>query len=388
MNKPEIMNKIPLKIPYMLYGIMAVAAIAAITMGIYRLRNTAKDGDGEETAYSYDSYVEAKLADDVKCYIGQYVTLSDADKNTIADYSVQNYRTVLSSDISEATYEHSEALNEKEKAKLREYIPEEQVSGSDLEALASGINRYVWEAVLLTIGDSQEIKEEYPDEYKKLAESIQAQIDDLENKSLNLHITARVKDSDPGTSEDEINEMKDYLYGGYYDMINEEVDSKIDGMMGEFSDELSAELLDEISQKLKKEMTNEMTNELTSELTDTLTDTLTENLTEKLKDEIKDGDDGKDGSDGKDGKDGSDGKDGKDGSDGSNGKSTYIAYAEDGRGSGFSLTPTDKSKYIGTCITDEPEQPKTASSYGNWQIYRTYIISSAQDDEGTVLYIN
>ena len=104
----------------------------------------------------------------------------------------------------------------------------------------------------------------------------------------------------------------------------------------------------------------------------------------------KDGEDGADGKDGRDGKDGTDGQDGKDGIDGAqgiNGQTTYIAYAEDELGNGFSVTPTEKSKYIGTCITDESEQPIEPSAYTNWQIYRNYILTSTTDENGTTLYI-
>ena len=85
---------------------------------------------------------------------------------------------------------------------------------------------------------------------------------------------------------------------------------------------------------------------------------------------------------------GEDGKVGENGKDGENGRSTYVAYADDASGSGFSLTPTETSKYIGTCITTADSQPSEASEYGNWQVYRNYIITSATDENNnTTLYI-
>lgn len=99
------------------------------------------------------------------------------------------------------------------------------------------------------------------------------------------------------------------------------------------------------------------------------------------------GKDGRDGKEGKEGEKGEAGKDGLDGKDGVNGQTTFIAYAEDAAGKGFSLTPTENSKCIGTCMTMDTTQPMKPASY-TWQVYRTYIITSAVDDQGvTTLYI-
>ena len=120
-------------------------------------------------------------------------------------------------------------------------------------------------------------------------------------------------------------------------------------------------------------------------------DNIKSELEKELKDSIKDGKDGKDGKEGtagKNGQDGKNGKDGKDGEKGQDGKSTYVAYADDASGNGFSRTPTETSKYIGTCITTADRQPSNASEYGNWQLYRNYIITSATDENNnTTLYI-
>ena len=90
----------------------------------------------------------------------------------------------------------------------------------------------------------------------------------------------------------------------------------------------------------------------------------------------------------KDGKDGTAGAKGAAGEPGETGKSTYIAYADDATGKGFSLTPTENTRCIGTCVTTDASQPTKPSAY-TWQIYRTYIITSATDENDvTTLYIN
>ena len=121
---------------------------------------------------------------------------------------------------------------------------------------------------------------------------------------------------------------------------------------------------------------------------DSIKSEISSELEKELKDSIKDGKDGKEGKEGTAGKNGQDGKNGKDGEKGQDGKSTYVAYADDASGKGFSLTPTETSKYIGTCITTADRQPSNASEYGNWQLYRNYIITSATDENNNnTLYI-
>lgn len=98
---------------------------------------------------------------------------------------------------------------------------------------------------------------------------------------------------------------------------------------------------------------------------------------------------GKRGATGAAGAAGKDGVAGTDGEDGADGKTTYIAYCDDLSGTGFSLTPTETSKYIGTCITDESTQPWEFSAYSNWQNYRTYVITTSTDENGvTTIHIN
>ena len=106
------------------------------------------------------------------------------------------------------------------------------------------------------------------------------------------------------------------------------------------------------------------------------------------------GDAGKDGKTGKTGKSGTSGTKGatgvqgakgaagtpgKAGEPGKDGKSTFIAYADDASGTNFSLSPTDTSKYMGTCSTTEITQPRTPSSY-TWAMYRELTITY---EEGT-----
>ncbi len=78
---------------------------------------------------------------------------------------------------------------------------------------------------------------------------------------------------------------------------------------------------------------------------------------------------------------------GEKGQDGVNGKSTYIAYAESSDGSrGFSKTPTNQSRYIGTCITEAATAPSDPKNYV-WQEYKDYIITY-DESTNTLLITN
>lgn len=104
------------------------------------------------------------------------------------------------------------------------------------------------------------------------------------------------------------------------------------------------------------------------------------------------GEDGKDGKDGEDGETivgpqgpkgdpgkagvGVAGKDGKDGKDGAAGKSTYIAFADDINGNGFSRSMTDTSKYMASLTTDKEEKSLTAADFaGKWKIFKDRVIT-------------
>ncbi len=273
------------------------------------------------------------------------------DRNIIANEAVENYRIIMLSGAENITDEHTDAINRNMLQALDSHTIDSQITYEDLEALASGISKIILDTILFQIEESGMSRlDAYKEEYVVLADSLQTQIDELKKRSTSVNITAHVKNNDA-----EIANAKNEIY------------SSVDQELSSMRRTISA---------------------------------------------ISDGEDGKDGKDGRDGKDGENGKDGvngkdgktdgkdgtngengKDGADGENGrdgtdgKTTYVAYADDRYGNGFSLIPTDTTKYIGTCITTEAEQPAKAAEY-NWQQYRTYIITSTTDEnKTTTLYI-
>ena len=370
----KFINEVPKKYLYVLLGVL-LSVVAVVVFLVYG----SDHGDTAETGskYAYGTYVESKLADDVLRYLSGIDAIDQAAREEIADYSVQNYNAVLGSGTTVVTDGHSEALTGVFRNKLEEYVSG-QLTGEELYALSSGISAYVWQAVLTSLNDykAAAMPPDRDGEYMELVTSLQAQIKALEEKSMNIHITARIRDdgSDSGNGSAGSGyeaEIEKYI-GGAYESVNSSVDEKIGSMDDDINKKLDG-MKGDISSDLKDSMKDDA---------DRIKSGIAAELEKELKDSIKNGKDGKEGKEGKEGKDGEDGKDGE------NGRSTYVAYADDASGSGFSLTPTETSKYIGTCITTADSQPSEASEYGNWQVYRNYIITSATDENNnTTLYI-
>ncbi len=385
----SLMSKIPRKYLYISGGIMAAAIIITIMAGLVR---KSADKAASEPEYDYGTYAEAKLADDVIRYLYGVDSISQEARKELADYSVQNYNAVIGSGIAAVTDEHSEALTERFRSRLEE-ASSGQLTGEECYALSSGISSYVWQAVLLSLNEykASDMDPDYDAEYMELAESLQAQINALEERRMNIHITARIKDDGSGGgSDDEYRTEIEKYIGGAYETHEEAVDEKIGNIGDDINKKLDG-MKDDITSELQKGLEDSMKDSVNDDVNkkiDSIKSEISSELEKELKDSIKDGKDGKEGKEGTAGKNGQDGKNGKDGEKGQDGKSTYVAYADDASGKGFSLTPTETSKYIGTCITTADRQPSNASEYGNWQLYRNYIITSATDENNnTTLYI-
>ena len=212
--------------------------------------------------------------------------------------------------------------------------------------------------------------------YDYLIESLQKQIEDLRKQKTKVSINARINsygNLDPeALSEEELQLLAEKMGVSVPEIID---------MINSATTRTDKDLVD----KLEKEL-NELRKELQKEIQQEIS------TSERQTQTTTNGKDGKDGIDGKNGKNGTDGKDGingKDGKDGSDGKTTYIGYADDPSGTNFSLTPTETSKYVGTCITSESTQPTDYAAYSNWQEYRAYVITATTDDSGvTTVHID
>lgn len=318
----------------------------AILLFIFCYSAKATESDKSAFAFEYTTKVENDLAEEVVEYTKQYIVLEDNDFQKIGDAAVKGYRTVLNSGVKNITSEHSAALVAAMSTTLHTYILDDSFSEEQMERLSGGICQIIWNTLLTQLKESDiSIQRSYDKEMKSLCGSLQEQIDELASKTTAVTISANIQKNDAE------------FYESFEESINHqlsEVENKVNYL---------EEKIEGISGTSGTNGQNGVNG--------------------------RSGSSGKSGTDGKDGQNGVDGTDGKDGRDGTNGRTTYIAYADDPSGNGFSLVPTASTKYIGTCITTASSQPTDASKYSRWQEYRAYVITSTTDENGvTTLHIN
>lgn len=366
---------------YFLLGAAVLVAIiiCAICIPKALLAKEKDKGNTEESVISYENEAEQKLADRTMAYLDSYIELPVATKNELADAAVQNYRIVMASGTDTITDEITRAIQDRLRSSMLALIENsDQLSEEDLEGLSAGITEIIWDVVLgqlqqyvdtADVGSSKE-------NYDYLIKSLQKQIEDLRKQKTKVSINARINsygNLDPeALSEEELQLLAEKMGVSVPEIID---------MINSATTRTDKDLVD----KLEKEL-NELRKELQKEIQQEIS------TSERQTQTTTNGKDGKDGIDGKNGKNGTDGKDGingKDGKDGSDGKTTYIGYADDPSGKNFSLTPTETSKYVGTCITSESTQPTDYAAYSNWQEYRAYVITATTDDSGvTTVHID
>lgn len=366
---------------YFLLGAAVLVAIiiCAICIPKALLAKEKDNGNTEKSVISYENEAEQKLADRTMAYLDSYIELPVATKNELADAAVQNYRIVMASGTDTITDEITRAIQDRLRSSMLALIENsDQLSEEDLEGLSAGITEIIWDVVLgqlqqyvdtADVGSSKE-------NYDYLIESLQKQIEDLRKQKTKVSINARINsygNLDPeALSEEELQLLAEKMGVSVPEIID---------MINSATTRTDKDLVD----KLEKEL-NELRKELQKEIQQEIS------TSERQTQTTTNGKDGKDGIDGKNGKNGTDGKDGingKDGKDGSDGKTTYIGYADDPSGTNFSLTPTETSKYVGTCITSESTQPTDYAAYSNWQEYRAYVITATTDDSGvTTVHID
>lgn len=354
----------------------------------------------EETIRYPYSNDERTLADLEKTYLSSVLDLHDAESETIAHEAIEIYRVIAESNTDMINDAHSETIkNRLRRAIISEYEDAQLLSEDDLDAISSGMCEILYEFLLQkaeALEDSEDLS--------LLLQSLQDQIDDLENKKATIRIRVN------GTLD------PDTLYEALLGMSDSDLE-RIAALLG-FKDKedllnnresLTAEDLRLIKESLGKDLEKTI---------ETIVKEKTKGVSSgKDGKDGKNGLDGKDGKDGKDGltgkagidgKDGKDGRNGKDGKNGDNGKSayelakengftgseeaylkslqgldgrdgedglnTYIAYAEDDRGNGFSKTPNNLTRFIGTLLSSEKEAPDDPSLY-HWSVYKDYIIT-------------
>ena len=322
-------------------------------ISLFKLKATASQN--EEVNYIYTDAAEQKLANDVIEYLGQNITLPTNTERHLANEAVKNYRSVITSYTDVITDEITRAIQNRMRNSMSELLTETDIILSDEEydALSAGMTEIIWKAVLEAL--KSVITEDNGANYELLIQSLQSQIEELQNQKTKISINANISDASGINLED----------------FSDEDLKVLAEKMGVTSYDELKNILNSADKETIRELEKEI-NELRKE------------LNQQIKDSSY-----RQNNNAKDGRDGRDGKNGENGKNGTNGKTTYIAYADDKSGTNFSLTPTETSKYVGTCITDKSTQPTDAASYSNWQEYRAYVITATTDEDGvTTVHIN
>lgn len=362
---------------------MAAAAIIVIIIFISAAvlkKGAAKEGEVAETeavVYEYTAQ-EQELADAMEDYLAEYITIEKAKSMKVADTAVQSYRTILSSGIRSVSEEHTKALSQRMRYALEEAIGAgtDRITDDGLDALADGSCGIIWDFILTQMeGNDQPEGEE---EFVKMAESLQKQIDELMEKDLSVKISTNIKDK--GVSHEELESSEQNLLSRISDVWD-----SMQGTKDSILKEVETRMGNVKAGKDGKDGVNGKDGENGKNGSDG----------QNGKDghdgrngaDGKNGKDGEDGADGKDGEDGKDGADGKDGEDGADGESVYIMFSEypSGRDAGgsISMSPmqSNKTKYMGTAYTSQKTAPGEPESY-TWSEYKDYIIFSGKDESG------
>lgn len=356
------------------FVIIVLAIIITVTAVL-----VTKNKEPEAVIYDYNA-TEQQIADEVKAYLLLYFALPDETAAQIADEAVQNYNIIIASDVDIVSDDHTEAIKQRIRIAMLSLLDEETAAAltdDDLDALSSGITSIIWNILLSQL---ETTTDDYKEEYLYLSESIQNQINELEERKMKVSIQANIK-----KNPDVVDMDAESLLAVVNNMTDEELE-ELAKSLGLSLEELNTLLLsanektkEGIEKDLEKELA-ELKKELTKEITNQL-NSATQTGGQSVNSTV--------GRAGTNGRDGTNGKDGADGKDGQNGATTYIAYADDASGAGFSFTPTETSKYVGTCVTSESSQPTNPAVYGNWQLYRMYVITTTTDENGvTTMHIN
>ena len=330
-----------------------IAAAILLILVIIMIVVTAKEKPSEENEIEEYAYTvkEQVLADEVMVYLqGAVEGLGEAASAKTANEAVESYRLILQSDADLVTEDHTQAIQDRISKVLNEYVGKDAaLSEADIPGLSAGVAEIVWKSILSQIESVTENVEE--SEYYYLAESMQQQIKELEERKMKVSIRADIKNNTDLTPE----ELLSMIEG----MSDEEIEA-LAKSMGLSLDELYQLLesgsvgdkeLEELLAKLKKEMEKEFDQRLDKIDKEIAANGVNgNNGSNGNSAQASNGASGKGGTNGKDGKDGQDGKDGKDGKAGQNGDSIFIRYSEDSTGKSMTEKPTASSKWMGTYV--------------------------------------
>lgn len=294
---------------------VAISLILLAIVTVIRI-NASQKAPVEE--YSYNNVIEQVLADEVTTYLQGAANIGEEAGAKTANEAVESYRLIIRSDVDTVNSAHTDAIQKRISASLQESAGEENLTGENIAALSAGVAEIVWQTVLSQIETVTDNVEE--SDYFYLAESLQGQIKELEERKMKVSIRANINNNT--------------------DMTAGELLSMVEGMTDQELEELAKSMgisMEELQKLLESYQSD----------TDKETDTKLKEMEEKLTREIREAE-GEDGKDGKDGTQGERGEEGKTGNTGTAGKSVFIRYSEKASGEGMTERPTAATKYMGT----------------------------------------
>lgn len=296
---------------------IAAALVVALLLVVIVFRiKVSREEPAEE--YSYSNVVEQLLADEVTAYLQNAANLGEESGAKTANEAVESYRLIVRSDVDTVTDDHTEAIQERIGASMQEYAGDENLKEEDIAALSAGVAEIVWQTVLSQIKTITGNIEE--SDYFYLAESLQGQIKELEERKMKVSIRANVNN--------------------HTELTSEELFSMVDGMSDQELEEFAK------SMGLSMEELQKLIESYQSD-TDKETDSKLKEMEEKLTKVIRENE-GEDGKDGNNGVQGEKGEKGQEGKTGNTGKSVFIRYSEKENGERMTESPTAATKYMGT----------------------------------------
>lgn len=305
------MKKMNLKKPQ-IYIAAAVILVLMLTVAVIRIKVSRKE---PAEKYSYSNVAEQVLADEVTVYLQNAAGLGEEYGAKTANEAVESYRLILRSDVDAVNGDHTDAIQERIGTSIREYAGDENLKEEDITALSAGVAEIVWQTVLSQIETATGNVEE--SDYFYLAESLQGQIKELEERKMKVTIRANVNN--------------------HTDLTPGELLSMMDGMSDQELEEF-AESMGLSMEELQKLLESYQSD------TDKETESKLKEMEEKLTREIRENE----GEDGKDGNNGAQGERGEEGKTGNTGKSVFIRYSEKENGERMTESPTAATKYMGT----------------------------------------
>ena len=299
--------------------VAAVLILMVVVITMVLVKTRVPKEEAVET-YTYSNVAEQVLADEVIVYLQDAAGLGDAISAKTGNEAVETYRSIVRSDVDVVNDDHTQAIQERIGFALKEYAAEEdeKLSSEDISSLSAGVAELVWKSILSQIETVTESVEE--SEYFYLAESLQQQIQELEERKMKVSIRANINNNTDLTSDELL------------DIINGMTDKELENLAKSLG--LSMEEL----QKLLEAYRSDSDKELDSRLKEKLKE-----LEKELLKELSGT-----GEDGKDGEKGEAGAEGKAGKDGATGKSVFIRYSENENGQPMTERPTATTKYMGT----------------------------------------